>query len=1098
MLRVHRAERTDTLAAELGRLLSAPLDDPFAAEVIAVPAKGVERWLTQRLSAELGADAGSDGVAANIAFPSPARLVDEAAAAVARVAPEDDPWSPERLVWTVLEVIDDSMAEEWAAPLARHLGGGDDEYRSRRRYATALHVVSLLRAYASQRPAMLAAWVSDTGQVSDTGWAPDGVGDGAGNALAADQLWQAELFRRVRRKVDAPSPAERLPDICAQLRDRPDLSELPSRFSLFGPTRLATDQLAVLDALAAHRDVHLWLPHPSPRMWDELVTAAPPVRRAEDDGALEVRNPLLAALSRDVREMQYRIGRLSAEHVHHQGAPAAASLLGALQDDVVHDRPPSPAAADGSVTVHACHGPARQVEVLREALLHAFADDPTLEPRDVIVMCPDVETYAPLVRAVFGAAGEPEHEHPGHRLRVRLADRGLRRTNPVLDVVATLLVLAEGRVNASALLDLADSTPVRTRFDFTDDDLERLREWTAESGARWGIGPRQRAGFGLAEFPQNTFGTALDRILLGACSDEDGWLGLALPLGDVDSSDIDLAGRFSEFVDRLDVVLRDLAGPHSVEHWGRVLGRALDLVTATSPRDDWQQGQARRELAEATEFGGDRRLQLADVRAMLAARLAGRPTRANFRTGELTVCTMVPMRSVPHRVVALLGLDDDVFPRSAGIDGDDVCAGEPLIGERDHRSEDRQLLLDAIMSAGQRLLLFYTGADPVTGGRRPPAIPLGGLMDVLAGMTGGAVEETGVLTRHPLQPFDPSNFVPERPFGFDRAALAGARAAARPAQPAPSAAGVTLAPVPESDVDLTDLVAFLVNPAQAFLRQRLGVRVPELDEALSDSLAVELDPLQRWDIGERMLASRLAGEDPARFRAAEWRRGTLPPFALGNLALADIERAVDALADACLPLYGPDPDTAYVSVDLGAGRRLSGTVSGIRDGVLVRSSFSRLAPKHRMAAWVQLLAVAVHSEGAVRTAVTTGRGSGHRPAWRSTLTAPEDAASVLRRLVALRDRGLCAPLPVSPTASEAYAERRVRGDDPAEALAAADRCWSGKFGDREDRVMVYLHGRVAELDALAAAAGTVEPSGFGDVALELWSPLLAAEQVGQP
>ena len=214
--------------------------------------------------------------------------------------------------------------------------------------------------------------------------------------------------------------------------------------------------------------------------------------------------------------------------------------------------------------MHACHGAPRQVEALREVLLHLFADDPTLEPRDVLVMCPDVEAYAPLIRAVFGQpAGRGTAGHPGHELRVRLADRGLRQTNPVLGVVADLLDLADARITASEVLDLAAAEPVRIRFGFSDDDLERMREWTSASGARWGLVQRQRERFGLAGFNQNTFATALDRILLGVATDETeiGWLDRALPLDDVDSTDVDLAGRFAEFLDRLTAAVRDLTGP---------------------------------------------------------------------------------------------------------------------------------------------------------------------------------------------------------------------------------------------------------------------------------------------------------------------------------------------------------------------------------------------------------------------------------------------------------------------------------------------------------------------------------------------------------
>ena len=1091
MLTLHRAERAGTLAAALADVLSVPLNDCFAAEVVSVPAKGVERWLTQRLSRTLGGPDG-DGIAANIEFPSPARLVSRAIAAVDDIDPDDDPWAPGRVLWTALDVIDECRTEPWAAVLFEHLGAGTEDHRAGRRWSTAAHVAELFRTYGTQRPQMLREW--QAGRFTD----------GHGTDLDDDLQWQPRVWNMVRERIDSPSPAERLPVICARLRDAPEAVDLPSRLSVFGPTRLTTDQLEMLAALSHHRDVHIWVPHPSPSMWDALAGIPAVTRRRDDVTALAVEHPLLASLSRDVRELQSTLGSIATNSVYHPSSGVAGTLLARVQSDIAANVSPTAAiqsdanatSSDGTVQIHACHGPARQVDVLRESLLHLFAEDPTLEPRDVLVMCPDVETYAPLIRANFGQAALV---HPGHRLRVRLADRGLRRTNPVLDVIATLLDCAQGRVTASELLDFAASGPVRAKFSFTDDDLERLREWVTTSGARWGLTVRQREAFGLNGFRQNTFKSALDRILLGVAADETGndYLDLALPLDDVDSNDITLAGRFAELVDRLASVLRALAGPASVTEWTRQLGRALDLLADIPTADEWQLAQAHREIADATAHGGEAELRLADVRAMLAGRLAGRPTRANFRTGELTVCTMVPMRSVPHRVVVLLGLDDEVFPRVGSIDGDDILARDPAIGERDLRSEDRQLLLDAVMSADEKLLLFYTGADPVDGSVKPPAIPLRELMDVLEVTAGGSVEH-----RHPLQPFDPHNFEAEHPFSFDVVALAGAVAKQETTHPVRPFLPEALPALPRGDVELADLIAFVENPAQAFLRQRLGFRVPELEDDLADSLDIELDPLSRWNIGDRMLAAVLAGGDIGEFADAEWRRGTLPPFHQGRREMADIRQIVGIIADAAAPFHDGPAETIDIAVDLGEGRRLTGTVTGIHDRTLARSSYSRLAAKHRLAAWVRLLAVAA-SEPGEWSAVTIGRASGMRPPRRSRLTAPAEPSTVLRELVDLRDRGLASPLPISTGTASSYAEKRFGGGTIEDGYESATWSWRGDFGDGTDRSLRYLYGPTLTFQTLLAATplpDETEPSNessrFGIIARKLWDPLLAAENMG--
>ena len=1102
VLHLHRAERSDRLVEALGEVLAVPLDDPFTPEVIAVPAKGVERWLSQRLSAVLGTGTvgGSEGVSANIVFPSPDRLVAQAIQAVEGREPDDDPWAPSRVLWTTLAVIDECVQEPWCGVLAAHLGTGRNDHRGGRRWATAAMLANRFTAYGAERPQMLVDWA----QQRDT--------DGTGAALPDHLVWQAELWRRLRTAINAESAAERLTEICATLRAEPDRTDLPLRISIFGPTRLSTEQLTVIDALAARRDVHLWLPHPSPALWDWLSAAAPAQHRKDDITGLSVTNPLLASLARDTRELQQRLQPLAAAGAdsHHPaadqpGRAAQGSLLAELQAAIRDDRSPTRTATrDATVQVHACHGPARQVEVLREALLHAFQDDPTLEPRDVLVMCPDVETYAPLIRASFGqgAAAGP-NGHPGHRLRVRLADRSLTQTNPLLDAVTTLLDLAGGRVSASQVLDLAATGPVRRRFEFDDDDLEQLRTWASQSGVRWGINHQQRRAYGLSEIQQGTWLTGLDRVLLGVAADETdlSWLDRALPLDDVDSTDVHLAGRLSELIDRLWSVLASLQGPHPAEQWAVRLARALDLLTDVRERDAWQLTQAQRELAAAVEHAGPAPLQLPDVRAMLTERLAGRPTRANFRTGELTVATLVPMRSVPHRVVALLGLDDDVFPRGAGVDGDDILALEPCIGERDRRSEDRQLLLDAVMSASERLIVLYTGADPVTGATRPPAVPLGELLDVI---TITCAED--IVKRRPLQPFAPRNVDAADPFSFDVAALRGARAAVGVQQPDPA---LLAAPLPAVDgdlgpVELADLIAFVQHPVQAFLRQRLLVRVPGEETELHDGLDAELDGLAKWDIGERMLMARLRGVDLAAFRDAERRRGTLPPLRLGARVLADLEQGVEALVQACLPVHAGPAGTVDVDVDLGSGRRLSGTVTGVHSDVLASSSYSTLAGKHRIAAWVRLLAVAASRPERSWRALTTGRGQFGRPTRRSTLQPPTDPVAVLRELVTLRDSGLCEPLPVGPGASAAYAERRGSGSTVLEAEDGAAKEWNGRYGDCTDRHLSYVYGRAPRFEpVLAAAPGPgeagwyPEPSRFGVLSRRLWTPLLEHEQVGQ-
>ncbi len=1128
-MRIHRAERTDVLADGLADLLAGPPADAFAEELVVVPARGVERWLTQRLSHRLGAGArGGDGVCAGVRFLSPHSLV-----ALLLGKERDDPWDPDRLVWPLLDVIDAALGEPWCATLAAHLGFGVDgeegALRRSRRYSVARRLAGLFASYAVQRPRLVTDWRDG----ADT--------DGWGEPLDDDLLWQPELWRRLLKVVDAAPPDVRHAETLDRLRAGGDGLDLPARLSLFGHTRLPVTEVQLLGALGELRDVHLWLPQVSARLWDQLgdLSAVGPVPRAEDRSIQLVEHPLLGSLGRDARELERTLAAAGGEAVVEPAPVTGAApetLLGWLQHDLRANAAPGPdtrarrahRAADRSVQVHACHGATRQVDVLREVLAGLLEDDPTLEPRDILVMCPDIEAYAPLVQAGFGLADLPGagEGHPAHRLRVRLADRALSSTNPLLSLAATLVELAGGRLTATDVLDLAAADPVRRRFAFTDDDLAQLAMWVEHASIRWGLDAEHRGAYGL-RLPDNTWQAGLDRVLLGVAmaQQEQGghrFVGDALPVDDVSSGDVELAGRLAEYVDRLHVFVDAATGASTIGAWVGALAAGVEQLTAVSPRDAWQQAQFERELARIADSaavstgstsGAGVPLLLADVRHLLAHRLGGRPTRANFRTGTLTVCTMVPMRSVPHRVVCLVGLDDGVFPRAGSVDGDDALARNPATGERDARSEDRQLFLDAILAARETLVITYTGANEHTGAERPPAVPLGELLDALDTTAAAPVREQ-VLLHHPLQPFDARNLeagalVGTAPFSFDTAALAGAAAARGPRSPATVLVTEPLPARPAADVALADLQAFLAHPVRAFLRSRLDVSSPLEAEETHDAIPITLDGLEKWQIGDRLVADVLSGVTPADSVRAERLRGVLPPGRLGALVLAEVEGHARPLVVNTLQLRQGRPRTVDVDIDLGGGRRLTGTIGSVFGNRLVTASYSSLAAKHRLRSWVDLLALTVGHPDESWVTHALGRG---KAATAQALGGPLDerAETWLRELVDLYDRGMREPLPLPVKTACAYAEAARRGSaNSGSPEWKARREWetdryspTGIPGEDADPAHVQVFGEHAPFECLltpprADEHWNDERHRLGQYARRLWQPLLdGAERVG--
>jgi exodeoxyribonuclease V gamma subunit len=1126
-LYVHRSERAGELVAMLADLVAEPLPDPMTTEVVSVPTSGIERWLTQRLSTRLGASEGrQDGVCANIDFPFPGKLIGGTLALAEESDPENDPWAPERAVWPLIEVVEEHFDEPWLAPLAQHIRNSATAEASTR-FSSIRRVADLFDRYAVHRPDMLQRWVADDPHRDEV-------------------AWQVDLWRHLRDRIGQPSPAERLLEACERLRREPGLLDLPPRLSMFGLTRLAASHLDVLEAVADRRDVHLYLLHPSPALWDRVAGSVGPasryVLRSEDPTARVPRNPLLSSWGRDAREMQLVMGG-AVDHGPQPVVPAdraPRTLLERIQHDVRADRAPAGVGGgtdlpllepdDDSIRVHSCHGRGRQVEVLRDAILHLLEDDSTLESRDVIVMCPDIETFAPLIQATFGTQDLSDGSGDSTRtLQIRLADRSLRQTNPVMGVLAEVLELATSRVSATEVLDLAGRDPVRHRFFFSDEDIFRLEEWVEDAGVRWGFDAEHRQEFQLDGIGNNSWRSGLDRILLGvAMADERERLFFdTVPLDDVDSADIDLAGRLAEFIDRLQASLDALEGSRPVDAWAQTLAGISDSLTSTADRDAWQRAQLTTLLhdlvGEATTNGTVSAVELScdDVRSILADRLRGRPTRANFCTGHLTVCTLVPMRSIPHRVVCLLGLDDGSFPRHTQRDGDDLTARRERVGDSDARSEDRQLLLDALLAAQEHLVITYSGRDERSNRHRPPAVPVGELLDVVdhSVRTPKGRPRDAIVISHPLQPFDARNYEDNKlrhlgPWSFDSLHLAGAQAALRTRKDAPPFLEHPLPPLGPSSVRVDQLEGFVRHPARAFLRERLKVSLRDKTRDFEDAIPIDLNALEQWQVADRLLTAQLAGGSRTSSLAAEVARGALPPDLLADPVLERITGPVDDLVSA--GRSASEPTSLDVRVELDGGVTVVGTVAGLRDDTVLNVTYSKLGAAARLIAWVRLLAVTATMPERPFHARTVARASSNRFTTSTATIAPLGPNAETRKATALRElgvvvdlfrRGMCEPLPLYCKTSGAWAEAPHRGKSPERAAAGA---WvSGFGGNNEDKDAEHelVLGPALSFAAMVERSGSPradetgegwdpsEPSRFGLYACRLWSGLLAREEV---
>ena len=1074
----------------LAEVLAEPPADPMSPEWVAVPTVGMRRWLALELARSLGASGpgSGDGVAANIGFTFPGAL----SQAVLEAGSSDgaaDPWQVDCLVWAVLEVLRAKGDDDRLGPLTVLPAGATWFGRARR-------LADLFDRYAVRRPELVLHWSAG----HDV--------DGTGRPLAEHDSWQPHLWRLVRARVGVPSPPERLPGLLDDLRTGKLALDLPPRLAIFGVTTLPSGAsfIELIEAVSAQRDVHLLLLDPSPvatsRVREARLAGSRPLAslRADDRSDTAARHPLLGSWGRPYRERTVLLAGaesrgLSAPQSVDEGEESADCAPGSLLERVQHDVRADSAPAgdfelgpdDRSIQVHSCHGRARQVQVLRDAILHLLVDDPTLREEDIVVLSPAIDQFGPLVEAGFGISAEETADVPTDatpRLFYRITDRSLRESYPVLAALDSLLALVSGRFTASEVLEFVSLPTVRKRFDFDDRALGTIADWIVGTNVRWGLDGPHREAWGLPpEFAANSWRVAIDRVLMGvAVSDDD--IGLApgdiAPFG-VEGDDIAVAGRLADAVARLASVADDMRRDRTAAKWCDALLDVIEQFFDVGTSQQWQLDQLRRIVAEIGEHaivGGEAarvEVSLADVRRLLADRIQGVSRRPDFFRGGVTVSSLTPLRWLPFRVICILGLDDAGTSGGTGIDGDDLAATAPLVGDRDPRSEVRQALLEAVLAAGDHLVITRTGRNVRTNQEVPSATVLAELRDVIVATLappGQSTYRSRIETVHPLQPFDDRCFRSDQlnrpgPWSFDAGAFAGARAhQQRSSERRPFLDG-RLPPAPNEDVviDLTDLRTFFRHPVKAFLRQRLQLHLPGEDRDQSDDLATTLGALERWSVADRLLKARLAGHANDEWERHERVLGTLPPGGLGDISLSEIEETVDQLLVVATEL-GVDPerdDRLPVEVVLTDGTRIVGTVEGRcappRPGPAL-VTFSKVAPKHRVAAWLDLAALVAadpatnwrsvivgcaEKQGRLKTLELVGRGETCDDRHGRALDALEVAVDCYRR-------GLREPIPLFASISYKLHKRTAKPsdwesfNDHADGQDDANRLAFGKLG----------------------------------------------------
>lgn len=1055
MFQVYHSNQLDLLKDLLVALMQqSPLENPFANETILVQSPGMAQWLQLQI-------AQSTSIAANIDFPLPASFIWQQFKEVLQDVPDNSPFNKMSMTWQIMQLLPACLEDPDFAALLHYL---EDDQQLRKRFQLSQKIADIFDQYLVYRPEWIEAWENSSEQQLAT-WSIENKQSVP--LWLGEQRWQAKLWKKLSLTIEQSFAAQGkayhraglYKDFLEKLNSQKTLKHLPKRIFVFGISALPESYLQALLGLAKHCDVHFLLSNPCRYYWADIVDPKLLAKRfaqsrpklsvqqgevksladsswqkdqkhlqwaMSEDQDNEVGNPLLASMGKMGRDFLYQLYSLEQQEVDAFVDINRDSLLHHIQADILELQDSSlPLALDASertvidkedqsLSVHLAHSVMREVEILHDNLLAMFESDKSLTPKDIIVMVPNIDLYAPYVQAVFASVEKNRY------IPFTISDVSAQQENPILVSFLQLLNLNQSRYTRENIFALLEVPAILQRFNLEQDDFVLLQKWINESGIRWGLHEKSATQWDLPELPQNSWIFGLKRMLLGYAMGGVMFADIS-PYDEVQGLQGDLLGRFIDFIDALIQLEEDLKQPYNAQQWQAFVYQLVDTfyleddensAVLTMIRDQLDNLVTHTQLAQFTEP-----LSLFVLIEHLENHLSNQSNSQRFLTGQVNFCTLMPMRSIPFKVVCLLGMNDGQYPRNIMPMGFDLMAGHRKRGDRSRREEDRYLFLEALLSAQDKLYISYIGRNINDNSEKMASVLVSELLNYcqqgfvlqanLHEPSSAAEKALFAFINHsyPMQSFSESYY--QGAYKTYNPNWWNASQAEQGEDQAMQQADNINLPLDEPliEVQLQHLKQFLKHPCKAFFNQRLDVYF-ELDNSEQENdEPFSLDNLQQYHLKNLQFDYALEGKSLDALFIETKATGELP---LGEFAPLifnkDLQSMVD-LADLTAGYFIGEIETINIDISF-AQKRLLGELSDHCENGLVRVKTGGIKGKDILSLWVEHLCYCI-AYGKNLNSSLFGQANG---IYFEELPA-DYAYQRLTELIALYEAGLQTPLP---------------------------------------------------------------------------------------
>lgn len=904
MLQFYHSNNLEVLVSELAQIIQQqPLINPLNKEYIIVQSKGMEHWLSMNLAHKLG-------VCANIDYPFPDNMLWRIMAWLMEDLGQYSYYRREVMLWALMKIL----TQQKNSPAFKALTAyWQNDISGNKQYQLAWRLANLYDQYVIFRPDWIQDWEQDLQP----------------RALEKNDqaIWQAMLWNSLIKYYGHNQHKAKLKldfiDKLKQLTPTELAIKLPQRISIFGISALPPFYVDIFSQLSNYIEINFFLFNPCEEFWTDIVSKREIAHRSQQDGKpvaaenlyFTSGNSLLASmgqLGRDFINILQQNQSVNSLEYSKFIPIVEQNLLTTIQADILQLRERGTAnlsaqlidIQDKSVQIHLCHSRMREIEILYDQLLHLFeqhADN--LLPKDIVVMMPEVELYVPMIEAVFGSSVDKKTKIP-----FSIADRNLRYENVFIDAFFAILELVQSRFEVNKVLSILEYSPIREKYQLSPVELNLIQKWVTETNIRWGIDVRHLSDLQLVDNHQNTWQIGLQRMLLGYAlpANQERLYYDLLPYDAIEGNQSLILGQFVDFMQQLFALVEDLRIDKDLWAWKQLLLEVLDKFICDEEQGltAWQQIKTvldnlvnAENNGEAQLAGFDDKVNFNVVFAYLKQYLTAEIMPLHFLTGGITFCSLLPMRSIPFKVICLLGMNDHDYPRAQQPLSFDLIHQYPRLGDRSRRDNDRYLFLEAMLSAQQYLYISYIGYNINDNSELPPSVLVSELIDYVqrafAHPTTDIID--AITTKHPLQAFSKRYFnkQTDKLWSYSQEYCAASNAGLQARLSTTAFVQHKLAAEPIKELNILQLQAFFHNPCKYLLQKVLAINLPQPQGFMPETEPFILDNLTEYKLRNLLINYSLKKEHPIDLKDIIRASGELPYSNIGDFAYANLQLEIN-------------------------------------------------------------------------------------------------------------------------------------------------------------------------------------------------------------